>query len=168
MIPLTPRTSQHLIDWCHQYQTNGTVPQPGHIRFGIGVYQITQGMAWRIASPVRWQSFCAAAMHFIMCGEFYGASVAADMPETLEDFPEAQAVPWHDVLMSIGKAQQQIIYHPSISSGSTRASRFNREHLRMRLSTLVRACFSLTPAGSRESGCFDEMNILTGDLPAKG
>jgi len=153
--------------WCRNYQTIGTVPQPRHIRFSIGVYQITQGMSWQIASPVRWQSFCAAAMHFIMCAEAYGVSLSGDMPETLEEFPEATNAPWYDLLMAIGKAQQQIIYHPSISSGSSRASRFSERHLQFRLWTLVKSCFAMTPQGYREQGCLDEMKILTGDLPEK-
>lgn len=168
MIPITPRSTEHLTDWCRTYQFRGTVPQPGNIRFGIGVYQITQGMSWEIGSPVRWQSFCAAAMHFIMCAEAYGVSVAAWLPEQMSEIPEATGDGiWRNLLMAVGKAQQQIIYHPSISAGSTRASRFKPEILRSLLWNLTENCFALTPGNYREQGCFDEMKILLGDLPEK-
>ncbi len=166
MIPVTPRTTQHLIDWCAAYQTGGTVPQPRHIRFGIGVYQITQGMSWKIASPVRWQSFCAASMHFIMCAEAY--DVRLPLPENLADFPTLCGTGiWERVLLSVGRAQQQLIYHPDVSGRSTRSSRYSPEKLCGFLEELTTACFGLTPPEYREQGCFDEMHILTGDLPRK-
>lgn len=163
MIPVTPRTTNHLVDWCRTYQEGGTVPHPKHIRFGIGVYQITQGMSWEIANPVRWQSFCAAAMHFIMCAEAYGESLEPWLPDTLDETPEAQGEVYKDLLMAVGKAQQQIIYS-LVAGRSTRHSRYNPVELRYRLLTLVEACFSMTPKLYREQGCFDEMKILTGDI----
>lgn len=159
MIPVTPRTTKHLVDWCRAYQEGGTVPHPKHIRFGIGVYQITQGMSWEIANPVRWQSFCAAAMHFIMCAEAYGESFEAWLPDTLEEIPEAQGEVYKDLLMSVGKVQQQIIYN-LVASRSTRASRYDPVVLRYRLLLLVESCFAMTPKLYREQGCFDEMHIL--------
>lgn len=168
MIPVTPRTTEHLIAWCKQYQSSGSVPQPRNIRFGVGVYQITQGMSWKIASPVRWQSFCAAAMHFIMCAEAYGVSLHDSLPEQLHELPEASGSNlWHDLLLAVGKAQQQVIYHPDISSASTRASRFNPVTLHLHLLHLTKQCFAMAPAGYREQGCFDEMHILCKDLPVK-
>ena len=166
MIPVTPRTTQHLVDWCRTYQEVGTVPHPGHIRFGIGVYQITQGMSWEIANPVRWQSFCAAAMHFIMCAEAYGESLDVWLPDTLDETPEAEGEVWKDLLMAVGKAQQQIIYHLTIGR-STRASRYKPQELRYRLLTLVESCFSMTPKAYREQGCFDEMQILCHSIEKK-
>lgn len=166
MIPVTPRTTQHLVDWCREYQANGTVPQPRHFRFSIGVYQISQGMSWKIGEPVRWQSFCAAAMHFIMCATAYGIDPATWFPETLDEIPDNFSS-WHDVLLHLGKAQQQVVYSLHESAVSTRASRFKVPLLDERLRILATTCFSLTPADYRECGCFSEMHILTGDLPLK-
>lgn len=166
MIPVTPRTSEHLVEWCNAFHYGTKVPHAKNVRFGIGIYQISQGMSWSIASPVRWQSFCSAAMHFIMCAHAYGIDMKGDFPETLGELPSDFAG-WDQLLMCIGKAQQQVFYGMEDVLLSTRASRYSRDVLRMRLHDLVVACFSLAPAGYREQGCFDEMKILLGDLPVR-
>jgi hypothetical protein len=166
MIPVTPRTSDHFIQWCKLYQEGGTVPQPAHIRFSIGFYQISQGMQWHINSPVRWQSFCAAAMHFTMCAYAHDLDMSGCFPTTLEDFPE-EFEGWETLIQVLGKAQQQIIYSPTISKGSTRTNRFSYAALHVYLYKAIEQCFALTPQGHRESRCFDEMKILCGDLPEK-
>ncbi len=164
MIPQTPRTTAHLLEWCHEYQFTGIVPQPKQMRFAIGIYQISQGMSWKVASPVRWQSFCAAAMHFIMTAEAYGIRVT--LPETLDEI-DAGFSGWDNLLIKIGKAQQQVVYSLHEASLSSRASRYDIFTLGERLYDLVTACFSLTPPAYREQGCFDEMKILTGDLDGR-
>lgn len=164
MIPILPRNSMQLYGWCALYQEGGTVPQPRNIRFCIAVYQISQGMSWKIASPVRWQSFCAAAMHFMMCASAYDIRIHDDMPEELEDISE-DFRGWEQLLLSLGKAQQQIMYGLQSSASSTRASRFNCDVLRMRLYELITGCFSLCPPGHRAQCCQDEMLILCRDLP---
>lgn len=164
MIPVTPRTTQHLSDWCKAYQTIGTVPRPKEVRFAIGVYQISQGMSWKISSPVRWQSFCSAAMHFIACAHCYGFDIAHGLPETLAeiqgDFPG-----WEGMMLRLGKAQQQVVYSLHDNVSSTRASRFVAATAGLKLHDLVVACFSLAPPEYREQGCYDEMKILCNDLP---
>jgi hypothetical protein len=164
MIPITPRTTAHLGDWCCRYQGTGSVPQPRHIRFSIGVYQISQGMSWPIASPVRWQSFCSAAMHFMMCSYAYGIDPVPGLPEDLSEISDAFPG-WDGLLLRLGKVQQQVVYGLNESAASTRAIRFNRDTLSLRLHDLIVACFAIAPATYRERGCFDEMHILTGDLP---
>lgn len=165
MIPVTPRTTQHLVDWCRTYQESGTVPQPPHIRFSIGFYQISQGMSWQIASPVRWQSFCSASMHFLMCAEAMDIGLGPDLPETLAEIPDTW-VSWEHLLWTLGKAQQQIVYALQSSASSSRASRFSASQLRGLLMSSVKQCFSLAPSEYREQGCFDEQKILCHDLPS--
>lgn len=164
MIPRRPRTTAHLAHWCEVYQESGTVPQPAHIRFSIGVYQISQGMSWRIASPVKWQSYCSAAMHFTMCASTYGLMLDSAMPETLEEV-SSSFDGWEALMLALGKAQQQVVYGLHSSATSTRASRFNEDELERRMVKLVTACFSLCPPEHREQCCFDEMAILCKDLP---
>lgn len=162
MIPVTPRTGQHLIQWCDFYQNQSDiVSQPAHVRFSIGVYQISQGMSWKVASPVRWQSFCAASLHFIMSGIAFNA--APQLPTFLDEGTETFKG-WEHLLLAVGKAQQQVCYSPLISAKSARLSRFNADVLSDRLTELVEQCFALVPADQRERCCFDEMNILTGDI----
>jgi len=164
MTPLTPRTSQHLMEWCASYQINAKIWNPKEIRFAIGFYQISQGMAWKITSPVRWQSFCAAAMHFLMCASAYG--VAIPMPEVLEDYPE-EWKGWETMLFTLGRIQQQVVYAGATSKDSTRVSRFSSDALQVSLASAISQCFSLVPPGRREECCFSEMYILTGDLSGK-
>ena len=166
MVPVTPRTSQHFCDWCKEYQFNGTVQQPGDVRFGVGVYQIAQGMQWKVANPVRWQSFCSAAMHFTMAGYAHGIDMAAGFPEYLSDFG-SDAADWKDFLFSVCHAQQQVTYCLHYNRGTTRYSRYSVDALHARLHKLVEVCFSFAPASYREQGCFDEMKILLGDLPVR-
>ncbi len=166
MIPVTPRTSAHLVSWCDMYQTSGTVPQPKHVRFAIGVYQITQGMSWTIASPVRWQSFCSASMHFIMCATAHDLRPHAWFPDRLDQI-DTKFMGWENVMLRVGKAQQQVVYALHSSASSTRASRYNPAVLDDYLYDLACACFALAPPEYREQGCFDEMHVLTGDLPVK-
>lgn len=163
MIPVTPRTVEHLALWCGKFQEEKEAMNPRHIRFAIGVYQISQGMSWKINNPVRWQSFCAAAMHFIMCGRAHNCAMWHYFPETLAEI-DAPFSGWQNLMMNVGKAQQQVVYALSEVQHSTRASRFNQDTLEKHLYDLVKSCFSLAPPEYREQGCFDEMKILTGDL----
>jgi len=164
MIPITPRTSEHLKSWCSYYHRNAKVYNPREVRFAIGFYQISQGMSWEIHNPVRWQSFCAASMHFIMAADAYKLNL--DLPEFLGDITETWKG-WEHLFFTLGKAQQQVIYAGVTSANSTRASRFSEAALHIYLTEAVEQCFSLVPALYREQGCFDEMRILTGDLPDK-
>jgi hypothetical protein len=163
MIPVTPRTVEHLQFWCACFQEAHEYMNPKHIRFSIGVYQISQGLSWKITSPVRCQSFCAAAMHFIMCAHAHGIDLSAGFPDTLAEI-DAPFDGWDNLLLKLGKAQQQVVYALSEVSHTARASRFKRDVLEQHLHYLVKACFSLTYPDYREQGCFDEMKILTGDL----
>jgi len=165
MIPITPRTCQHFVDWCKQYQDHGTFPHPGNTRFSIGFYQISQGMSWHIASPVKWQSFCSAAMHMTMCMHALGIDPEPGFPETLADI-DAEWRGWEHLMLVLGKAQQQIFYAYNCS-GSNRARRYSPSVAHVYLHTAVEQCFSLAPPEYREQGCFDEMKILFGDLPEK-
>jgi hypothetical protein len=163
MIPVTPRTCEHLKSWCGFYQRNAKVYNPREVRFAIGFYQISQGMSWHIHNPVRWQSFCAASMHFIMCAEDYNLHL--DLPEFLEDLTDSWKG-WEHLMFTLGKAQQQVIYAGATSANSTRASRFSEAALQLYLTEAVEQCFSLVPALYREQGCFDEMCVLCNDLPS--
>jgi hypothetical protein len=165
MIPVTPRTSQHFCDWCKEYQFNGTVQQPGDVRYGVGVYQIAQGMQWKVSNPVRWQSFCSAAMHFTMAGYAHGIDMAAGFPDRLSEFGNDDAN-WQDFMFAVCHAQQQVTYCLHYNRGTTRYSRYSADALHLRLNKLVAVCFSFAPAEYREQGCFDEMKILCHDLPA--
>jgi hypothetical protein len=164
MNPVTPRTCQHLVDWCVYYQQHAKVYNPREVRFAIGFYQISQGMSWHIHNPVRWQSFCAAAMHFIMTASAY--DITLPLPEHLEDLTE-EWKGWEHLLFTLGKAQQQVIYAGATSANSTRVSRFSAAALQVYLHTAVEQCFALVPSDMREQGCFSEMHILTGDLLGK-
>lgn len=165
MIPQTPRTSEHLVNWCAAYQASDIVTQPPHIRYSIGIYQISQGMQWRIASDVKYQSFCAAAMHFTMSAHGFGIDLGSDFPERLDDFPEGfHGKTWETMLLLIGKTQQQVCYSDYISKNSARKSRFDPNKLRILMSSLIYECFALVPPARREQCCFDEMHILTKDI----
>lgn len=164
MNPVTPRTCQHLVDWCAYYQQHAKVYNPREVRFAIGFYQISQGMSWHIHNPVRWQSFCAAAMHFIMTASDYGITIP--LPDRLEDLPD-EWKGWERLLFVLGKAQQQVIYAGATSANSTRVSRFSAPALQVCLGAAVEQCFALVPSDMRERGCFSEMHILTGDLLGK-
>ena len=166
MIPQTPRTVAHLADWCCTYQNGNIVPQSPPTRFSIGVYQLSQGLDWKIESPVKWQSYCAAAMHFMMTGIGFHIHIDADFPELLSEI-NAKFEGWERMMYRLGKAQQMICYSHYISSQSARKSRFDERELRIRLFRLVEQCFALVPPEAREQCCFDEMHILTGDIKLK-
>jgi hypothetical protein len=163
MKPISPRSVYHLTEWCRAYQASNIVPQPGHIRFAIGVYQMGQGINWTIAGPVKWQSYCAAAMHFIMSASAYGIMLDNDLPDTLPEITEEWRG-WEHFVFAQARVQQQICYHESISANSARKSRFDREVLRLRFFDLVSQCFALVPPDHREQCCYDEMFILTKDI----
>lgn len=103
-------------------------------------------------------------MHFMMCASAYDIQIHDDMPEKLEDITE-DFCGWELLLMSLGKAQQQIMYALQSSTSSTRASRFKQDILRVRLYELIMGCFSLCPPDHRAQCCQDEMLILCKDLP---
>jgi hypothetical protein len=166
MIPSTPRTCSHLVNWCLGYQSSNIVPQPPHIRFAIGVYQMGQGINWTIAGPVKWQSYCAASMHFIMAASAYGILMCDDFPDTLPEITD-EWLGWEHFVFAQARVQQQICYHESISAASARKSRFNRDVLRLRFYDLVCQCFALVPPDHREQCCYDEMFILTKDIVIK-
>lgn len=164
MIPQTPRSAHHLSIWCLAYNASQIVPQPPTHRFSIGIYQISQGMAWKLAGDVRYQSFCAASMHFLMSAWGFGISVP--LPEKLEDITEGFDG-WDNLLFLIGKTQQQICYSDYISANSARKTRFDAGKLEILFYKLISQCFALVPPDHREQCCFDEMHILTKDIKLK-
>lgn len=162
MIPRICYSFESLEQWCIQYHNGPIVPQPKHIRFSIAIYQISQGMSWNIGNPVRWQSFCSAAMHFIMCSNAYGLQLSQGFPADICDI-SSDFRGWEYMLFHIGKCQQQIMYE--MSKTTTRASRYSETKFHVDIHRLVEACFSLCPNEYRPIGCWDEMLIMTKDLP---
>lgn len=165
MKPITPTDMEHLSFWCREYQGHGPIPISPDKRFAVGVYQIAQAMKYCWDNPAAWQSYCAAAMHFIMSGHGHGVDVAAELPDHLPEL--GTVVPkteWDNFLFAVAHAQQQIVYAMHESGKTTRASRYDPLILRGRLARLVKICFAQVPPDYVEQGCFDEMHILCMDL----
>jgi hypothetical protein len=167
--PVTPRTTQHLTDWCEYYQLkSGIVPQPPHIRFSIGVYQISQGMSWKCGGPVAYQSYAAAAMHFLMSSiGFAGAGSINDDCEWDDEGLGQDWKGWEHLMYLLGRSQQMVVYSDYISSASKRKSRFDLDELLIRNCLLIDQCFALIPPSFREEACYNEMFVLTGEIKIK-
>lgn len=166
MSPILPRSFKHLSDWCYLYQHSNIAPRTQADRFAIGVYQVSQGIAWKCAGPVAWQSYCSAALHWICCAHAHNIDLTNDMPETLAEIPDTWT-DWRGFVKAQGDAQQQVIYRCSHNLNTTRASRYKPDVFRERMARLVGLVLSLVPPADREQGCHDEMMICTKDLLKK-
>jgi hypothetical protein len=166
MNPILPRSFRHLSDWCYLYQHSNIAPRTQADRFAIGVYQVSQGIAWKCAGPVAWQSYCSAALHWICCAHAHNIDLTNDMPETLAEIPDTWT-DWRGFVKAQGDVQQQVIYYCSHNLNTTRASRYKPDVFRERMVRLIGLVLSLVPPADREQGCHDEMMICTKDLLRK-
>jgi hypothetical protein len=171
ILPFPHFSFEEISGWCKRYQFGEIVPRTQEVRFAIGVYQLSQGLKWKCAGPVAWQSYCSAALNFIMCGHEHGIDLSPRFPEQLKEIPDI-FVDFRHFMEALGDAQQQVVYRLHLNVMTTRTSRYSVPLLEARLDKLVRLCFSLVQPDYREQGCIDEMAILTKDLikgiPQKG
>lgn len=151
-----------LSEWCRKYQQYGPLHHPPVRRINVGIYQIHQGQKWPCAGPVAWQSYCSAAMHFIMAAEGADLPLYSLMPVTLEEIDDCA----FDVGLLFDNfciASQQLIYKSAAGSAS-RSSRYSSTKLLRSLATLALHCLSLSPRDYRAIGIESEQRILIGDL----
>lgn len=154
-----------LLEWCREYQRRGPMPRPPLERFGIGTYQVSQGMSWACAGPVAWQSYCAAVLHTMMAAEGMDLGLEAHLPwsimEISESFPGHTAIIAHQ-----GKAMQQLLYGLP-SCGPHWKRRYRPAVLCRALASFAETCFQMVPKDYRSKGLTDEMGLLCGDVVIK-
>ena len=155
---------EDLFDWCTEYQDNGPHRQGALIRFNIGIYQISQGIAWKDKLTAD-QSYLAAAMHFIMAAHemkllpqfHFTWPMYADLTAIEEEF-----IGWQAIMKRVGDVTQQIIY--SLHNVPGRKSRYNAAKLETDFAALILTMISLSQADKREELIHNEMCILTKDI----
>lgn len=157
MKAIVPRDVAHLIRWCAIH--NGHTPLPAERRFSIGVYQIAQGNQWAMEAPVKWQSYCAASIHFLCAANRLWTRPELGLVEDIEE-STTRFAGWENLVTSIGLAQQQLIYREE--TNPRWKSRYSAEKLEGLLGTLTEQMWALVPPGERVGCLADEIALICG------
>jgi hypothetical protein len=163
-----PTDIYEIIIWAVDYDKRNRFPVDTLKRFAIGLYQIHQGMHWKDNGPNKYESFAAAAVHFIIVAERCDLKVdkAEEMPVKLKEFPR-MCINIHapELLYNISGAQAMLMYNQAYSGNKTkRMSRYNPEILEERLSKIVRILICCIPLEFRTE-CFNlSTKIMTKEL----
>jgi hypothetical protein len=73
--PIYPENLFDIIQWCHDYPPFDKFPVTPERRFGIGLYQIHQGMDWKDGGVNKYESLAAAVLHFTQTALAVGADI---------------------------------------------------------------------------------------------
>lgn len=162
-----------LINWCKDYQFFGIHPLTTRDRFACGVYQIHQGMAWVDGVPPefkQYESYAAAALHFMMTAESLKECVAEsafwNSPD-VRGFSFRYAGPdYRAMLYKISEAQQQVFYGSFVSNkpGYDRVKRFSPKRLRDVLASLAIEMFAVIPPTQRSAAIEQATELMTKKL----
>lgn len=150
--------------WCKEYETYNKYPVDIPTRFNIGTYQIHQGEAWKDGGVNKYESYCAAALHYIMVSARLNLPIEAhltlDITEWEQVFIEHEAL---SILKLLSLCQQQI-YYSTAKNKIKRASRYNEEKLCKALSYLSQKMIALAPKELRQPCIYKACEIMLGVL----
>lgn len=156
-----------LLNWCGEYQKYGPRRWPVFHRFGIGFYQVGQGMRWDGSLDVAHQSFIAACIHWMCIAEVLRLKrFPVLLPKDLQEV-DVRFLGWEQFLRTISAAQQQIFYREaSLENGekSFRSSRYDSDIFCRLLVTSIEQSIALVPREKIPEHVFNETHIMTGRL----
>lgn len=152
-----------IIMWANTYNRHNKYPTPPDRTFGIALYQIHQGMAWKDGGVNKYESFAASALHFIRVAEMCDIYLEEHYPCAgyLTAWPKVYPN-WMRLLYSISAAQQQIYYQ--ISKTSRGKARFSEKKLIQELGNIVGHLITIIPQELREECFYEASRIMTDEL----
>jgi hypothetical protein len=163
--PLYETNVFEIEQWCKDYERYGKYPTTLPKRFLIGLYQIQQGTGWKDMGLNKYESYCAAFIHFMCCCTIAQLDYSKNWEEiSLENIPKSyyeKTAP--RLLDSISRAAQQIIYG-DVSNKTQRKSRFNKERAGEIMGDILWDIISLVPVEYRRDGLYQASLILIGKL----
>ena len=116
-------------------------------RFAIGIYQIYQALDWK-GTHCAYESWAAAAIHFIATAELFDVGVENHLPMKLagkvDVFPDDAKLLWH-----ISRAQQYVFYGYLGKKTKRSERRANKAVLTDALGELVRHTVCRIPSPRR-------------------
>lgn len=159
-----------VLEWAKEFSafSNARDYLPFYTRFSIGIYQVTQGMAWYEAPKEclsAYESFAAACVHFVGAASLMDAehTVWALCPADLLDSPLTERLDARHLLLGIGKAQQMVVY--KIRQDTSRGrSRYKSEVMGTSVGGLLQHLVHLIPRPHRRAAFRTAMDIMTGNL----
>ncbi|MFA5526568.1 MAG: hypothetical protein WC992_07080 [Acholeplasmataceae bacterium] len=157
------RTVWAVCDWSRQFCKIASPSRPDE-RFGIGVYQIRQALAWagrrRSLNYGVYESISAGVLHFVGAAELLGVRMDQYLPATWYDLPNSLAgINWTRLLLSISAAQQCYCYWYLAGQGSVRRARLDLDKLGRETATIVTQLMQLLPPSRRHIGFESAMQV---------
>jgi hypothetical protein len=155
-----------LEQWCKDYETNNKYPVPVGKRFQIGLYQINQGTNWKDGGLNKYESYCAAFLHFMMVCTTMKLDYDIDWQvSNIEHIPKSYYQKEAPLLLdNISKAAQQIYYYEVAFTNMHRKSRFDKMKLSKIMGNILHQIISLVPIEYRKDGLYQASLIMTGVL----
>jgi len=100
-----------LANWCRRYVSEGPYPCDAVYRYGIGIYQIAQGVDWA-GTVSAGEGYAAACIHFLIATEQLNIEVCSKLPRDLKEIETGQMYNegWKRLLRAVSHAQRQITY----------------------------------------------------------
>ena len=160
---MRPIETTDLIDlqlWCRDYHRNTRYPSSVERRFGIGFYQIYQGMAWT-GTKSHAESFMAAVCHFLMVSEMLELYVEQHLNRDITKWKGS--LDWRQLLYNLSLAQQHVIYYTN-EKGIQRKKRYDQKVLLKCMVRIVETLTSHVDKKERKQGIYTATSIMTGVL----
>ena len=148
--------------WCKHYHVNNRYPVGTLKRFGIGLYQIHQGMDWR-ATEARYEGYMSAVLNWLMLSEGLGVPVYKYLKyDCFRE--ESEYVSDNSFIRSISTAQQMVHYADRLGAMRRSDCRYNVETLAEHLAVCISYCLYKIPLKRMKKTMQESVDILTGDL----
>lgn len=143
-----------LCEWARYHGKNGPYALTPVQRYGVGIYQIGQGMKWsghRGRGP-RYESYAAACIHFLIATEILDVCVEQYLPVDLTaiECGTFGYTGWEHLMLHITSAQQMICYSMHRNDKAVKwKSRYKPDILAESIAGAIKLLISLVPEQSR-------------------
>jgi hypothetical protein len=166
---MPPCDEQNIIGlqlWCREYELHNKYPVDILTRFNIGVYQIHQGMAWKDNGLNKYESYCAATLHFIMVAARLNLKLEDYLLLDVDELPESYLDKEVKELLYLISACTQQLYYSTVAARRKlkRSSRYNEAKFEKLLAKLIEKMISIVPKEYRREGRIKACEIMLGVL----
>lgn len=149
-------------EWSRRMAISGPYQVPANVRYGIGIYQIYQGILWEGSSSEE-EAFCAAIIHFVGALEMLNCPVQEYREKDFSRWP-LLAIDWKKLMLSVAGGQQEIHYGVTTASTIKRKSRYNPAALGAHVGSACQMLLCAVKPARRTEAFYEAMSIMSGVL----
>lgn len=155
-----------LAEWCRFYHLRNPWPADFSKRFAIGFYQIHDGFEWTGSPANVAESFCGAAVHFLITMEALQLSWAEYLPVDVKQILYENSRNTEGLLCMLSRAQRHILYASQAfgvkgTVKTSRTTRYNPIRLAVDLSWCITRLFAWVPVDHRSEGIQAATHLMT-------